>query len=270
MDRLLTYAEWKQIQTDVRHRGWKWSNCFFLPSTFQEKIEAGVLFLQWKENALFLLEDVVSFYRCYYFFAPLSQVNRPELDREAVVEFPFNGELSRNQYLQIECLESMGFVLGRESRMMSCTLANMVLCDVPETTQVRLARPEEIPEISALFEEAFDPRYAFLPTEDELWNATKEDRILAFSQKGQIIAALHAELNKTIASVRQIAVAEQYRGFGLGKALLAAYHHRFAKEASMFQHWVDIYNVQALALYQSFGYEFTLRKANEYLLIPNR
>lgn len=268
MDKLLSYEAWKQAQTEARAAGLRLSNCFFLPAELRKKIEAGVLFVQRAENALYLLEDGGSFWRCYYWFSPEKRPAPPEADREAVVEFPYAGELNQNQRAQIELLEGLGFRPARESAMMSCAPDGLIPHPLPETEQIRSALPEELPEILALLERSFDPRFAFLPTPEELRLAAEEDRVLAAIRDGRVAAALHAGFEKSVATVRQIAVDREYRGRGLGKSLLEAYHRRFAGQATAFQHWVDLHNRPALAMYESFGYGFSLRKANEYILAP--
>lgn len=268
MDKLLSYEAWKQAQTEARAAGLRLSNCFFLPAELRKKIEAGVLFVQRAENALYLLEDGRSFWRCYYWFSPEKRPAPPEPDREAVAEFPYAGELNQNQRAQIGLLEGLGFILARESGMMSCAPDGLIAHALPETEQIRSALPEELPEILALLERSFDPRFAFLPTPEELRLAATEDRVLAAIRDGRVAAALHAGFEKSVATVRQIAVDREYRGRGLGKSLLEAYHRKFAGQATAFQHWVDLHNRPALAMYESFGYGFSLRKANEYILAP--
>lgn len=49
--------------------------------------------------------------------------------------------------------------------------------------------------------------------------------------------------------------------------ILKAYHDRYKTEVMSFNHWVDLNNIAAVNMYRSFGYEFNLRKANEYILI---
>ena len=270
MDKLLRYEDWKQAQAEARAAGQRLSNCFFLPAELRKKLEAGVLFLHRAENALFLLEDAGSFYRCYYWFSPDALPGALRLDREAVVEFPFSGELNENQRRQIGLLEGLGFVLARESGMMSCAPDGLIAHALPETAQLRGAAAEELPEVLTLLERSFDPRFAFLPTLEELRLAAAEDRVLVALREGRVAGALHAGFEKTVASVRQVAVDGDFRGRGLGKLLLEAYHRRFAGQATAFQHWVDLHNAPALAMYKSFGYGFSLRKANEYTLAPNQ
>ena len=263
----LTYEVLKAAQTVARAQGWKLSNCFLLPAELRRRIDAGLLSLQQTENGLFLMENAGSFDRCYYYLPPTGPVGPLHADRELVVEFPFTGEPNPNQQLQIARLLELGFELARESGLMSCSPDALIPHKLPEA-QIHSATEEEIPEILDLLYQAFDPRFAFLPTAEELRTAVVENRLFAASREGHVAAALHAGFEKTVAIVHHVAVDESFRGCGLGKCLLDYYHRRFAGQATAYQHWVDLHNVPALAMYKSFGYGFSLRKANEYIRKP--
>ena len=269
MDKLFSYEAWKQAQSDARAKGLKLSNCFLLPADLRRKIDAGLLSMLWTENGLFLLEDCGSFYRCYYYLSPTERPGSLRVDRETVIEFPFTGEPNSNQLLQIEKLHELGFVKDRESGMMSCTPDKLIRHPLPDALQICSASEGEIAEILNLLDRTFDARFAFLPTKEELLSAVAEDRVLVAMRDGRIVAALHAGFEKTVAAIRHVAVVEDCRGCGLGKSIVEAYHRRFAERATAFQHWVDLHNTPALSMYQSFGYAFSLRKANEYILTPN-
>ena len=269
MDKPLTYEAWKQAQAEARARGWKLSNCFLMPAELRKKTEAGVLSLHRVENGLFLLEDCESFYRCYYCLSPTERPGALRLDREAVIEFPFSGELNPTQQLQIGLLQELGFILGRESGLMACAAADIRSLEL-DLSEVRGPQTDELPEIDALLRRSFDPRFAFLPTRDELAQAAADGMVFSVFREGRPAAVLVSGLEKTVATVHQVAVDGAFRGKGLGKLLVEAYHRHYASLASAFRHWVDLHNAPALAMYRSFGYDFSLRKANEYVLAPNQ
>ena len=268
MDKPLTYEAWKQAQTEARAKGWKLSNCFFLPAELKRLAERGCLSLQEVENGLFLLEDCGSFFRCYYLLSATEHPSPLQLDREAVVEFPFTGELNPTQRLQIGRLQELGFVLGRESGMMTCAAADVRSLEL-DLSEVRNPQPDELPEIDDLLRRSFDPRFAFLPAREEIAQAAADGMVFSIFRDGHLAAILVSGHEKNVATVHQITVDEVYRGRGLGKLLLEAYHRHYAGIASTFRHWVDLHNAPALAMYRAFGYEFSLRKANEYILAPS-
>ena len=270
MEALQTYEVWREEQAQARANGWKYSNCFLLPAEMRRKMEAGVLSVHRVNNGLFLLEDAGSFYRCYYYISTTERPGALCLDREAVAEFPFAGALNPDQRIQIERLTALGFVLGRESGLMSCEAEHVISRRDLDLSEVRAAHAADAPEIAALLERSFDPRFAFLPTAEELAQAAEDEKVLAVFRDGRLAAALVSGFEKTVATVRQVAVDTPFRGMGLGKCLLEAYHRRYAAQATAFRHWVDLHNAPALAMYRGFGYGFSLRRANEYILTPNK
>ena len=263
-----TYEEIKARREEARLRGLTLSNCYLLPEVQKEKAAAGLLSLKEIENGLLLLEDCGSFYRCYYDLSPDALPGFPDLHREAVAELPYNGSPGDKQLLQIRRLLEMGFSLGRESAVMSCSRDALISHRLPDLHVVHEALPSEISEILALLQNTFDPRFAYLPSREELCTALRDGRLLTVSKEGRLLAVLHAGLEGSAAMIRHLAVAEAYRGNGLGKCLVEAYHRKYVAQASVFRHWVDVKNAAAIALYRSFGYDFSIRKACEYVFTP--
>lgn len=269
MNEPLTYKAWKQLQAEARANGWKLSNCFLLPAELRRMTEEGLLTAQRADRALYLLEDAGSFCRCYYYFSPTERPAAPRLDREAVAEFPFTGEPNPGQQLQISLLTELGFVLARESGLMSCPAEELRVRTDSDLSEVRHALVHEVPDISALLEASFDPRFAFLPTREALIRAVENGMVFVVSREGRVAGTLVSDFEKATAIVRQVAVDPAFRGMGVGSLLMEAYHRHYAGRAASFRHWVDLHNTAALAMYRRFGYGFSLRKANEYILAPN-
>lgn len=267
MDKVRSLEHYKEILSGAKENGCRLSNCFYLPDAVRRKTAEGTLLFQPIEHGLLLLEDQVDFYRCCYFLSEHEQPGHVTLDKDAVIEFPFNGTMNEKQRLQVQKIESMGFRLGRESGMM-CSAPDQlaVFCAGEADNICRTAGPEDAAQILALINLYFDPLYAFLPTEEELLGFISEGRALVIRDGDGIAAALISSFEKRIASIRQVAVASAHRGKGLGKAIVQAYHSKYMGEAASFQHWVDLNNTPAVNMYLSFGYSFGLRKANEYIL----
>ena len=109
-----------------------------------------------------------------------------------------------------------------------------------------------------------------MPDEAELRTAIGEGCVLVRKERNALTGALLCELTKDVASIHQIAVDPAFRGKGIGKALLGAYHAKLINDATSFQHWVDLHNAPAVKMYGSVGYRFNLRKANEYIKLIRR
>lgn len=266
MHRITSLEQYKRIVDQAKENGCRLSNCFFLPEAIRQKIAKGTLLYENLEPGLLLLDNQTSFYRCYYFLSEHDKFRRLVLDKPAVIELPYTCELNHKQVLQVEKIESMGFRLGRKSGMM-CSLPERITFDNKISNDIcSLADYQDVERIYDLLNFCFNPLYAFLPTLGELEASIRGSKVLVIRNGERIAASLISSIEKGIASIKQVAVNPSYRGQGYGKAILQAYHSRYINEALSFQHWVDMNNFVATSLYVKFGYEFNLRKANEYIL----
>lgn len=266
MNKVLTHEQYKETIAQAKLDGYSLSNNFFLPAAIREKIAEASLSFHSIENGLLLLDDCGDFYRCYYYLSRQASPGMPRLDKPAVIELPFNGNLNDNQLLQISRIETMGFRLGRESAMMSRPADDSACCSGGNYGICAYAMAQDAPQILHLLYLCFDPLYAFLPTLEQLLCSIAEGRVIVIRCGDKIAAALVSSFEKGIASIRQVAVNPEFRGKGYGKEILCAYHKKYLGEAASFQHWVDINNTPAVNMYQSAGYGFSHRKANEYIL----
>ena len=266
MESIVTFEQYKKLTSEARSLGYRNSNCYFLPVTVKEKIARKTLYFEWLNHGLLICDDCGSFYRCYYYLHEEARPKPLSLLKDAVIELPFNTELSRAQIAQIRQIEMLGFSLGRESGMMVADAGQ--LCAEGDSSIVHDATQEDAEPVLSLITRSFNPLYAFLPDEDEIQAAIEEGRILVIHDgSNAVLAALHSGFNKGVATINQVAVAPQARGHGYGKLIVQAYHRKYAAQASRFQHWVDLHNEAAVAMYQQFGYRFSARRANEYIKI---
>ena len=119
MWKIESLAQYNQLIDRAEQQGFALTNCFFLPAAVQKKVEDGTLYGLEVGSGLLLLDDNGGFYRCYYYLSPQGKPDRLTLDKNAVIEFPFNGVMGERQRQQVSLIDRMGFRLGRESGMMS-------------------------------------------------------------------------------------------------------------------------------------------------------
>lgn len=268
MDRILTLKQYKDILIEAKSNGFVLSNCFFLAAELNRKIGEGTFLFKPIQNGLLLLDDLGDFYRCYYFLSSKDEPGEIQLDKDAVIELPFNSTLNGKQLLQVDKIKTMGFCLGRESGMMWSDPKKIITCDYSQQDKICcLAEEKDAKQVLALMTSCFNPLYAFLPSMNELCSFVKEGRVLVIRDGMNIAAALISGFEKRIATIKHVAVDPDYRGKDYGKVLLNTYHNKYKDIATSFQHWVDLNNTVAVSMYRNFGYEFNLRKANEYIFI---
>lgn len=259
-------AEYKELVSVAKKRGYTLSNCFFLPDVIREKTEKGVLFAQWITNGLLILEDAGTFYRCYYYLSKDADTEPVVLDKKAVIELPFASSMSDAQLLQEKRILSMGFSLGRESSQMVALPEEISrFSKTRRTVQAAFAKEQEAEACLELICAVFDVLYAFIPSLDELTKSIQEKCVWVVRDGDEPIAVLNSEQRKSFAGINHIAVAHTHRGMGIANILLSEYHSFYSDRVKGFCHWVDIHNEAAVQMYLAQGYHFGTRKANEYI-----
>lgn len=268
MDKVTSFEQYKEVIAKAKQSGFQLTNCFFLAAETREKIEKGSLFFHVIENGLLLLDDLGDFYRCYYYLSGDKRPSKVRLSKNAVIELPFTGELADRQREQVRIINLMGFKLGRESGLMS--LPSEKILDVNDRkapVQSSFAMRGDAAQIYALLYQTFDPLYAFLPSMAELENSIDHKMIFTIHDGEKVSAFLNSRFEKRTAFINHIVVDRQFRGRGYGELLIKAYHEKYHRDVATFQHWVDLDNHAAINMYRKFGYKFSLRKANEYILM---
>ena len=269
MKPVTSIQDFKDIKKKAKEKGFTLSNCFFLLKSIQEKIEKKLLFGEYINNGILLIENKNIFYRCYYFLSPDTIPSHVEFEKETVIELPFQENLTYSQKQQIEQIISMGFNLGRSSGMMGLSSDEVrFICSDYPFDNISFAEKKDCDEVMRLLTSCFNPLYAFLPDEEELLNNIAEQRVWILKEKGVIAAVLNSRYEKNTAAISHVGVDSKYRGKGYGKKLVETYHRFYRDRVRIFQHWVDLENSYAINMYKKFGYQFSLRKANEYLYLP--
>lgn len=261
-----TFEEYKEIVSTAKKTGYKASNCYLMPSAVKEKLASGSLFFMPVRNGVLILDRLDSFYRCYYYLAKDAMPEEIHLDQTAVIEFPFHETLSTAQQEEIAQIAAMGFRLGRESAQMAVSADQLLFPPLGRALScvehASLAEKEEIKHI--LFSN-FNPFFSYLPDDETLETAILEQRVLVIHHNQSIAAVLYSRTDARNAIINQVTVDSSLRQSGLGTAIVSAYHEQYRHQVSGFWHWVDVNNTPAVKMYQKFGYQYNLRKANEYI-----
>lgn len=266
MRSISSLSDYKSIIAEAKSEGFVLTNCFFLPSSVQEKIDQKKLLFESADSGIILLEDEKDFYRFYYYLAPEKNPPSIELDKPAVIELPFQDHFKLTQIQQVNLIHQMGFELGRESAAMVLSVESVQnIMHAESTSRVSFARKSDCVSVSNLLRKAFNPLYSFLPSDEELLQDINEGKVWVINDSGYLAGCLRSEVEKSYASIAQIAVDPEYRGRGYGNYLIETYHQYYKEKVRNFQHWVDLNNQPAVNMYRKWGYIFNGRRANEFI-----
>ena len=269
MNKIETTEQYRELMASAKQNGWRLSNCYFLPRDVEAKVARGNLYSEVLANGLLLIEDEGTFFRCFFYFDRELSGSEWKPAKDAVVEIPFSGAMNEAQQIQVQRVEEMGFRLGRESSMM--TLAADSVAESAfrgdDPAGCRTAEPADATQIAELLSNAFNPMYSYLPDREQLREAIDTQRVFVIGSGANVFGALLSTVEKNSATISQVVIHPEHRGKGYGNRLLDHYHRHYAGAVKQYQHWVDINNTGAVAMYKKNGYEFALRKANEYILL---
>lgn len=268
MDEFLSLVQYKNVTDLAKEKGSRLSNCVLLAENVRQKILQHELFYVKQNNNILILDDQGKFYRCYYYLNQNDNYGVLSFDKPVVIELPYTKRLNEKQKLQVKLIQSMGFYLGRKSGTMFCLPQNIIQHENGNKVICTFANEDDLKEVDILLRTYFNPLFSFLPTEEELINSIIDKRVFIVRDGNKIAALLISGIEKQYVSIKQLVVDKIYRRQGLGKALIDAYHANYVNEVALFQHWVDMSNKVAIGMYRDFGYEFNIRKANEYILLP--
>ena len=232
---------------------------------FSDEIEKLIELNRWKyvllDNGLLFLDDNDTFYRCYYYLDTDVKYDVVMFDKDVVIEFPFNVELKDRQIKQIDKLYELGFVLGRQSSQM--LLKKEDICNIDTDVDVEFAGIDDIDRIMELLYDSFNPLYSFLPDKEELANSINLNNIYIVKDFNDIVGVLCCDIDDDKAYIRQVTIDKRYRGKGYALSLINYFLND--KNVDEYIHWVDIDNDRAISIYRKFGYNFGIKKANEYI-----
>ena len=205
----------------------------------EREIAQGTLVMQEDERGLLLLRKREKWDHLSFFLRKGQSLCGWKPERSTVVELPFRRE-GDPMGTPAEELREMGFRLI----LRRCRYTRKGRADItyPERDAANLD------ESYSLLCSSFSPLTGCLPSREE-WDALCKDRQILSVCGG----VLHYDRKGKTTELRHLAVAEECRGQGVGRALVGAYLNRCGAELSRV--WTGEDNEAARRLYESFGYE---------------
>ena len=201
--------------------------------------------------------------RLYYFLNDLEEIYDFELNENLVVEIIFRGNLGLPQK-EMEYLSKCGFRFHLRRDQYCGVYHELKVPDlIGGVTVSKAASIKEVAFACDLFNRTFDHYsgdfiakdiYESLYTGGCVW--------IAKDLQGNIAGALHQTVERGLAWISHVAVLENFRGHGVGQALLDTFVEQNAnldlelKQKSRYMLWVQTQNAAAVGMYQKKGFKY--------------
>lgn len=236
--------------------GDSWSNFYMRGQELGALAEGGLL-SEWHStgNLLLFVRKAVGM-RVYFFMNDLDE----SLDFGGmggmVMEILFKSDSSVPGEL-VEYWERNGFERNLVRDQYSGVFRNLVLRERPRKFHVvEAARLEDVERACGLFNSSFDELSGdYVPAED--FGLLLRDRriLMAVSEDGEFLGALHQTKDKAVSWISHVAVCPGHRGKGVGSALVDEFVIRNREDdKSRYMLWVQRQNTGAVDMYRKKGF----------------
>ena len=263
MERIENFIQYKTIIKKGKSLPHAYTNCYLMNDEVRKLIEQNKLYTEFQNGIVMILENRTFYWQLYYFL-PKELTERPLMFSEPVItEFIYNDVKNQEGINETSCLCKLGFTLGREIKRMRVMAEEAV---IEPSLDVSIADIKDMNGIEQLIRSNFHPYFSRISNNVELLDDIKNNKLFVIRKEDNVAAVLYAESNKNFASIRQVAVANEYRKKGYASQLISFYHSFYRTKVRFFIHWVEKENIPAINLYGKFGYKFDGRHAEEYII----
>lgn len=257
LEKINDAARYQEIVYKYKHKGTLSND--YLYAEVEELTARGLLYECCGAANAFLFVRKDECLRVYYYLNDLTERTIFDLDDNLLVEILFRGALGTLD-AETAYLTKCGFDAHLRRDQYSAMYKNLTLSSLISGVIVRKAQDaEEVAKACDLFNRSFDHYsgdYISKGMEQQLLRGG--NILLATDVNGQFAGALHQTVEKGVAWISHIAVLPEYRGHGIGKALLEAYielNHQ--NDKSRYMLWVQAQNEPAVRMYQQKGFKYT-------------
>ena len=196
--------------------------------------------------------------RVYYYLNDLSELQNFDIDKNLVLEILFRGNMGTPNE-ELEYFSKCGFILHLRRDQYCGIYKDLQLPGVIVGVTVHKATSiEEVEMACELFNHTFDHYSGDFIAKEVMMSLYTDGWIwVAKDLNGHFVGALHQTVERNVAWVSHIVVLEDYRGHGVGRALLDTFvEQNKVDEKSRFMLWVQAQNVAAVNMYQKKGFKY--------------
>lgn len=231
----------------------------YLRQEVDNLVASGLLYESCGVNNAYLFVKKDECLRLYYYINDLQEKADFSIDDNLVVELVFRGNLGEPEP-EIEYLLKCGFRYNLRRDQYCACYKDLEPPMLISGVNVRKARSiEEVSLACDLFNQVFDHYsgdYISKEMEQSLFDGGC--MWIATDMNGKFAGGLHQTIDNNVAWLSHVAVLEEFRGHGVGQALLDAFvYQNQENDRSRYMLWVQSKNEPAVKLYQKKGFKYT-------------
>ncbi len=247
MEKITSYEDFARYATAYFKPGCA-TNCFITKTEAKKYIDSGKLYNLKISDSVFILKELPTHNRLYYYLAPGDIKNGLDLTPlpDGVVTETAMRERDSALISADAMLEMCGFIRLFYRRRMTQKAEDS---GTSIKHDVRASSKSDFPAVRELLYSCFSPITGCIPDDEELINAVKNGWILLC---GDGKGLLHYEPVRGGFELRHLCVREDCRGSGIAGELVRAYHSIIGGAKS--QVWVREGYAPAEAVYEKNGY----------------
>ena len=263
--------QWNELLGKYQDRN-TLTNNYMLPTEIEQHIENGGLKVSEGTSNLFLYIEKPKCKRVYYYLNDLEEYFKTSIDSVLALEILFR-DVQGVPNKELEYFSKNGFILNRRRDQYSGAYKTMA---VPMLIQGVLTRKannlEEVKRSCDLFNSVFDNYSGDFITEEEIPQLYEDgDIIVVTDLKGNYLGALHQTIVKNTAWVSHVAVIEESRGRGAGKALLDTFvEWNKCEGKGRYMLWVQSQNTPAINMYKQKGFKYVGKSTISMIKLTNK
>lgn len=232
------------IKTYFRHG--VMTNQFLPTSSFEADITAGKLYSLEQGENLYIVRKRTGFDLAYFYINDAGDESPCEF-ANTVIEIPHREKYTAiGAAIDLLCRSGAEHVFTRQ-RMSTTEHLAEILDDAVSATL-----PCELKHVYEIMFGNFDAKTGCIPSGEAIQQAIVERRILAYRLDGIPVGILHYTQGKGGTELRHLAVDKEYRGHGIGGALVRGYLAVTSGKSTV---WVRRDYHHAVAIYEKCGFK---------------
>lgn len=266
MIKIESFEQYVEITKHAMARKLRNINCFLMPDEIKKLIEKQEIFYIENENVLQLIIKKDRHTKVFWYSNENFEFLPFEESLEIVTDLPFSVKMSERYIEFANKLKKTGFEINSTNSRM-CASVDDYDKNIKNIGNLKIIpmREFDIDDVYNLWEENFDPLMNYLYSKKEITELETEVYV-CLNEKDKFVGAMELTITNTYGMVSKIAVAEEYKGCGIGSIMEDFYIKRCKSLGikNLLLYTIDT-NVGAINFHQKFGFKYDGKYNHQYI-----